>query len=143
MGDTKGWWSLYFPALLLGTAVPGAFLWGASRQERQTPASRLLGSLLSLLILVQFLFLPVNFGYLYLDKTLPRVSELGDKHTLTVGEEAWLVWEGKDSLTYLIREEKTPRRLLTLPKKDVTRMEIIGYDQIFRSLFREGKNLSS
>jgi hypothetical protein len=69
---------------------------------------------------------------------MPRVASLGDQKVLEPGQNAWLVWEGKDSMTYLLRQrrgEKETRALVTLPRSEVKRIEITGYDPILRILF--------
>lgn len=140
VGETAGWWSLYFPGLVAGVIATGGLLWTATIQEMQTGLSRFLIGLLTFLVAVQFLFLPVNYGYLYLDRTLPRVAYLGEKQQLAQGQQAWLVWEGKEGMTYLVRDMRegvNGRSLVTLPKKDVIKTEIIGYDRILCVLFRE------
>jgi hypothetical protein len=140
VGETAGWWSLYFPGLVAVVVATGCLLWAATSQEVQTGLSRLLIGLLSFMVAVQFLFLPVNYGHLYLDTTLPRVGYLGEKQQLAQGQQAWLVWEGKEGMTYLVRqmvEGGNARSLVTLPKKDVAKTEIIGYDRILCVLFRE------
>jgi hypothetical protein len=84
--------------------------------------------------------LPVNYGILIADKTIPKVANLGDQKPLKVGEEAWLVWEGKDGVTYLVRSRqasKEERTLITIPRSDVKETRIIAYDPILRVLFAE------
>jgi len=46
---------------------------------------------------VQMLLLPINFGVLIVDQSLPRVAALGAGRSAR--REAWLVWEGKDGAT--------------------------------------------
>ena len=72
-----------------------------------------------------------------MDKTLPKVRDLGTE-TLRLGQEAWLAWEGEQGFTYLVRD--TPgngakRSLVTLLRKDITRIEIVSYDPILREVF--------
>jgi hypothetical protein len=91
--------------------------------------------LLAFLAAVELLLLPINYGVLIVDKALPRVAAIGDK-PLADGEEAWLVWEGKDGVTFLLRSQESKRRaLLTLPRSEVKRTEILGFDRILPKLF--------
>jgi hypothetical protein len=71
--------------------------------------------------------------------TLPRVATLGGT-TLAEGDEAWLVWEGKVGVTFLVRHPAGDHRvLLTLQQQDVKRMEITGFDKIVATLFGPGR----
>lgn len=92
-------------------------------------------ALLALLAGVQVLLLPINYGVLIVDKSLARVAALGEK-PLEPGDEAWLVWEGKEGTTFLVRNQERKRRaLVTLPRELVKRTEIIGFDRILPMLF--------
>ena len=87
--------------------------------------------MLGWLIVIQFLFLPVTYGVLIVDKTLPRVADLGGVETLKDGQQAWLVWEGKEGVTWLVRNaDGSARQLVTLPLKDVKKTRILGYDAL-------------
>ena len=44
-----------------------------------------------------------------------RVATVGDR-ALVDGEDAWLVWEGKDGVTFLVRTQERKRALVTLPR---------------------------
>jgi len=137
LNDTSGWGSLYFPGLVAGTALTGGLLVVARGREGQTTVGYLLGGLLTFFVAVQLLLLPVNYGYLIVDKTMPRVARIGND-AIKEGQEAWLVWEGKEGVTYLVRDSKNGknrRTLVTLPRKDIKKIEITGYDPILRVLF--------
>lgn len=129
--------SLYFAGIVAGCAVTfGIFL---VLRKRELPAvfSRLLRGLLGFLAAVQFLLLPVNYGILIVDKVMPRVERMGEQK-LNQMQTAWLVWEGKEGMTYLVRtseDNKEQKALVTIPKKDVKETRIIAYDPIFRTLF--------
>jgi len=130
--------SIYFDALVAGCLITAGLLW--SVRGAAQPMGRGAGfarTLLGFLVAVQALLLPVNYGTLMVDKSLPRVAAIGDK-PLADGEEAWLAWEGKDGVTWLVRSRRgtTERRtLVTLPRGDAKRIEIIGYDPILPTLF--------
>jgi hypothetical protein len=126
---------LYFSAIIAACAVPIAIL-VAVRNVPATGAAAFARGLLAFLAAVQVLLLPINYGVLILDKTLPRVAALGQKTPLAAGDEAWLVWEGKDAVTFLVRSEGRHRRsLLTLSRTDVTETEILGFDRILPTIF--------
>ncbi len=125
---------LYFSALVGACAVPIAVL-AALGNTAVLGASAFARALLVFLAAVQVLLLPINYGVLIVDKTLPRVSALGDK-PLAGGDEAWLVWEGKDGVTFLVRKQGGDRRaLLTLARADLKQTEIVGFDRIVPTLF--------
>ena len=84
---------------------------------------------------MQLLLLPINYGVLIGDKSLARVAALGDR-PLAEGEEAWLVWEGKDGVTFLVAAATaTGGALVTLARGDVKKTEIVGFDRILPVLF--------
>ncbi|HZN12066.1 MAG TPA: hypothetical protein VFC61_10325 [Blastocatellia bacterium] len=132
--------ALYFSGLVAGCAAAAGLCWAARARAPQTPRARALTAALAVLAGIQFLLLPVNYGVLIIDKVLPRVADLGGVEALREGQEAWLVWEGKDGVTYLVRGPEG-RRLVTLPQREVKRTQIIGYDAILRRIFLEdGEN---
>jgi hypothetical protein len=129
--------ALFFVGLVASVAVTGGLLIIAGRAAGDAVARGLFW-LLAFLVAVQTLLLPINYGTLIGDKTLARVASLDGATALRPGEEAWLVWESKDDLTYLVRRaagDGPPRSLVTLNRKDVKRVEIVGYDRILAKIF--------
>ncbi len=127
-------------ALLLSVLKSRKQLLERKSNEAQRVAPGFLVAVLGVLVAVQILLLPVNYGILVMDKVLPRVADLGGKEPLQVGQKAWLVWEGNNGVTYLVRgteQNANHRRLVTLSKNDLKRTEIIRYDPILRCLFVE------
>jgi hypothetical protein len=125
---------LYFSALVVMAAIPLAIL-AESRDADPREVGPWTKGLLAFLAAVLLLLLPVNYGMLVVDKTMPRVAAVGDK-PVAPGEDAWLVWEGKDGVTYLMRSSGAHRRsLITLPRTDVKRTEVVGFDHILPTLF--------
>jgi hypothetical protein len=130
--------TLFFVALLLGIGVSALLYFAARRQQEQTVYSRALGYVLVFLLAVEFLLLPVNFGVLIWEPAFARVASLGGKEALKPGQEAWMIWEGKDWTTYLVRPREggiVAPELVSLPNKDRSRIQIACYDQVFRILF--------
>ena len=120
---------LYFSALVVAPAVSCAIL-VAVRDADPRAVSPFAKGLLGFLAAVQILLLPVNYGVLIVDKTLPRVAALGAE-PVADGQQAWLVWEGKDGVTFLVRDAEGGRRsLVTLPRDEAKRTEIVGFDPI-------------
>lgn len=117
----------FFSALLAGVVAVATLLIAAVRAagpERRLTVGR---GLLVVMLMIQVLLLPVNYGVLIVDKWLPQVAAMG-KEPLPEGGAAWLVWEGKDGVTYLLRRTGNRRALVTVPRQDSTRIEIRGYD---------------
>ena len=78
---------LFFSVLVAACALPIATLI-LTRGQPVPPVRR---GVLTFLAAVQVLLLAVNYGYLVVDKTLPRVAAMGDTALLS-GTDAWLVW---------------------------------------------------
>jgi hypothetical protein len=125
---------IYFALLLAACVVPVAILVALRNGVAVDGPTTFAIGLLACLAAVQILLLPINYGVLVVDKTLPRVATVGDR-ALGEGEDAWLVWEGKDGVTFLVRSRERKRALVTLPRADVKRLEILGRDRILPALF--------
>jgi len=130
---------LYFPLLLLGLFTTFIIWWNVNKETSINSEFFWLKKLLSFLIVLQFLFLPINYGALIMDKTIPRVSKpsfLKDKKYKDT--KVWLVWEGKSGMTYLL-DNKDKRTLLTLNKTDIKYSEILCYDNILKIILSKNK----
>ena len=138
LSQDTGLSSLYFPGLMAGTIVTGGLCFLARRTMKPTPVSRLLHDLFVLLVAVQCLLLPINHSILIADKTMPKVANLGNLQDLEQGQEAWLVWDGKEWMTYLVRSKDT-RKLMTIPRNDIKKLTILAYDPIRRLLLAEAE----
>ena len=124
----------YFAGLVALCLLSLALLWPLLRLAQPTPALRGARALLGFLVAVQFLLLPVNYGVLIADKSLPRVAAAGTR-VLAADEAAWLLWEGKEGITFLLRGADGRRSLLTQPRAQVLTVEVIGTDAIMPTLF--------
>lgn len=134
----EGRLALYFSGLVAGTLITGAILLYALRQESApTGLSRSSIWLLGFLFAVEVLFLPVNYGVLISTQSLPRVAEISADKAPLAGSMSWLLWDGKDALTYLVRDPGDQRMLVTVPAKDA-RIRIVAYDNILCVLFCGG-----
>jgi hypothetical protein len=65
---------LYFSALIATTCLLLAILWASRATSASTPMRKLGRSLLGVLVAVQVLLLPVNYGVLVVDKSMPRLA---------------------------------------------------------------------
>jgi hypothetical protein len=139
LAKTDGPMALYFSALLAGVAIPLSMFYILKKQANTNPSALYLTSLLGFLLFVQFLLIPVNYGILVVDKSMPRVTGLDTSRPfLQDNEQAWLVWEGNEGKTFLLRKQhagKDTKSLITVSRKAVKKLEIIGYDRIFEILF--------
>ena len=126
--------SLYFIGLVAGMMLTGGLWWLARRREYQTTWSRGLTTLLATLIVLQCLLLPVNYGVLIVDKAFPRVADLGGTETLSGEQQAWLVWEGDKTVTWLVQRCELSKELVTTLKADVKKTRVLRYDSLERLL---------
>jgi hypothetical protein len=124
--------NLFIVVLLLGVGLTAACLPALGAWETARPFDRALGVLLVVLLGVELLLLPVNYGYLGTRRAMPRVVL---DTPAEAGRQAWLVWEGKDGVTYLVRDPKGGRRLITEEKGKLKRTEMVAYDQVLRMLY--------
>lgn len=126
--------SLYFTGLVGGCLFTGTIALLAFRAKGNH--GRIFDVFLGLLVFlfsVEFLLLPVNYGVLIATQQLPRVMEVSDQ-ALPDNQQAWLVWENKDVLTYLVRGRGDQRMLMTVPRKE-NKIKIVAYEDIFQILF--------
>jgi hypothetical protein len=138
LAQTDGPMALYFSALLAGAAITLGIFYVLKKRPNTTSSALFLTSLLGFLLFVQLLLLPVNYGILVVDKSMPRVTGLEAPGTLAANEQAWLVWEGSESKTFLLRKQQAGtyvKSLIALPHDAVKNLEITGYDRIFGALF--------
>ncbi|HEY6967755.1 MAG TPA: hypothetical protein VJA94_00885 [Candidatus Angelobacter sp.] len=134
-----GYRALYFAGLVAVTLLSILFLFFAAPAASESGKPRLFRGVLVMLIAIEVLLLPINYGVLIASQSLPRVSEIGTA-PLAKGAKAWLVWEASDSLIYLETKPDDERAIISVPKKDVS-IKIVGYDPIFRILFGPDKTL--
>jgi hypothetical protein len=94
----------FFMVLVAATILTTAIWLYARSRVSQTLISRFTTRLLGFCVIVQFLFLPINYGVYVQDRYLPQVADLGDQAPLKPGQRAWLVWEGTHAFTYFVLE---------------------------------------
>jgi hypothetical protein len=137
LAEDDGFINLFFTGIMAGTLLNAAILYFAwnSAGDAGRRRHRMLRSILVFLVSLQFLLLPVNYGMLVVNRTLPRLADLGAPGVLK-GRDAWLVWEGAEWITYLLREPSTGERsLLALPRRETKSIEIKCQDPILRILY--------
>lgn len=144
------WMSIYFSFLVAACGISLLIVWFLRLESFPRGFWAAAKVLFAGLVVVQILLLPINYGVLIVDKVMPRVAALGGT-PLSLGERAWLVWEGRDGITFLVqgadqprnnpRQQSTParrtpapRRLVTLARSDVKRLDILGFDHILPTL---------
>lgn len=127
--------TLYFIALVASCLVTLALLAHLLRLTALTPRQRRGRALLGLLAAIQLLFLPINYGVLIMDKAMARVTAAGTQ-PLAPGETAWLVWEGAETVTFLVRAaDCQQRRLVTHPRAALSALTVVATDPIIPALF--------
>lgn len=129
--------TLFF-MLITGFWVLSCCLYALSLEiTQQTPRTKIFQAIMGFLVMLQFLLLPVNYGSLYVDKTMPKVNNLSSKQGLKAGEQAWLVWEGSKGNTYLVWNKlKKSRVLVLIPKADIKSVEISAYDPLISMIMQ-------
>jgi hypothetical protein len=136
LAEGGGLQSLYFSGLVACVFALVAVLWIANHQPARP--SPIWNGLLGLLLVIQFLLLPVTFGILIADEDVPRVTSLNGKELLKPNEEAWRIWEGSDGVTFFVRtweKDSSKKRLVTMGKKNIERTEISRYDRVLKLLY--------
>lgn len=136
--ENEGHRQLFFCALLAGVMISAGFLLSALSKKEKTSSSDVLTGVLGVLISVQLLFIPINYGTIISSKTMPSVRVISGSQNVAEEREAWLIWEGREGITFLVRngqQLEISRSLVTIPRNDVKRIEITGYDNIMRKLF--------
>jgi hypothetical protein len=125
---------VYFAGLLAGIGLSGLLLIAAYRRSPEA-GTRRLNPLLAVLVAIECLLLPINYGMLIGSPWLSRVAEPTLEKKLPEGSSAWLVWEDKDVLTYFVRDASDARKLVTVPRKD-REITVLCEDPIFQVIFR-------
>ena len=132
--------ALYFAGLVAGTGLTAVICYHCGHRQDHTRSSILLTRILMFLVMTQILLLPVNYGILVVDKKMPRVADVGGQAPLGRKQTAWLIWEGKEGVTFLMRDQtggRDQRRLVSLPRREFTKIEISAYDAILQVLFSD------
>ena len=129
--------ALFFTWLVAGCLISGVVLLAVWKQpaDADGDGAGVLRPLLAFLVAVQWLLLPVNYGYLVVDKSLPRVASLDGSTPLPAGTRAWLVWEGKEGITFLTRKDDGARNLIFVKRDEVKRVDIVANDPIVHALY--------
>jgi len=131
----------YFDFLVAITLFLGVlFFLVAPRMLRGSAFAQLLGLILGGLIAIQVLLLPVNYGLLVSYRKLPKVEISSHAAILREWDDYWLLWEGKkDEAVAFLAMRKTPaccrRTLLLVPRRDVSAITILRYEEIMPILF--------
>jgi hypothetical protein len=136
--------SLYFSGLIGGVIISVLLFLALRKQQIQNTFTKFLKGLFLFLISVQILMIPVNFGVLVVDKSMPRVRDISKTRTLQDEEQAWLIWEGKEGATFLVlrkKEGKDFKTLVTFPRSEIGKIEISTYDSILQVLFSDKRLL--
>ncbi|HSS49368.1 MAG TPA: hypothetical protein VLX28_10510, partial [Thermoanaerobaculia bacterium] len=97
----KAFRAFFFAGLLVLVGVTAWLRLAAGHSPGHGPSTRLGLVLLTLLLGVEVVFLPINYGILTAGNSLPRVIHLGDDRAFA-GRPAWLVWEDQEGLTLLL-----------------------------------------
>lgn len=129
--------AVFFAGLTGAALITAGFYAAARSMPSQGFAGKALEVLLALLLAVQVLLLPVNYSYFVANKSFPRVPAIGGEK-LEVGRTAWLVWETDKAATFLVGSQTNlyeDRALVTVPAKEIEKIQITAYDPLLQVLF--------
>ncbi len=121
--------NLYFTGLIAGVAVTAACALTTFRWTSLPVFDRLTRGVLVTLLGIELLLLPVNYGYLTVRRSLPRLAAAATA-------QRWLVWEGKEGVTHLERNAAGERRLVTVPRETIKQTDIVAYDPVLAIIYK-------
>jgi hypothetical protein len=121
--------TLFFIAILMCAVLVCMPLIAAWRLPISGRALKALFGLAVLLAAITVLLVPVNFGVLVMPYSMGRVAAVG-KTPIPAGQRAWLLWEGKDWMTYFVLADGN-RKVVAVPAKEIDRIEVSGNDSLF------------
>jgi len=125
--------TIFFLALLL---CGGAVSWPVIAVSRLPLHSRGLKALFgtsALMAALTVLLIPVNFGMVVMPYNMERTAAIG-KVPLAAGQQAWLLWEGKEWMTYFVKSAGGVS-IVVVPVKEIDRIEVKGSDSLFDVLY--------
>jgi len=125
--------ALFFLEMVLCAAAVSAPAIAAARLPLGTVGLKALFAAAAALALIAVLLIPVNFGVVVMPYSMERTAAIG-KAPLAAGQKAWLLWEGKEWMTYLV-QSGAGRSLVAVPVKDIDRIEVNGNDSLFDVLY--------
>jgi hypothetical protein len=125
--------SLFFLGMVLCAALVTVPVILAARLPRQTPALKALFATATALAVIAVLLIPVNFGVVVMPYSMERAAAIG-KTPLATGQKAWLLWEGKEWMTYFV-QSGARHSLISVPLKEIDRIEVSGSDSLFDVLY--------
>jgi hypothetical protein len=139
--DITGERTLFFAGLLLAVGFCAGCWIDGQRRPIEDSLTRGLYHVLIFLVFVQALLIPANHGILVADKTIPRVEVPEGIDDPEKSKIAWLIWEGKESITFLVWDVKSTsppqRALTTLLRREVKAVTVKDYDHCYRVLCTE------
>ena len=125
--------TLFFLGLTVCAMAVCAPVIAASRLPLETWGLKVLFGAAVLLATITVLLVPVNFGVVVMPYSMGRVEAMG-KVPIPAGQRAWLLWEGKEWMTYFL-ESGGRRKLVAVPTKEIDRIEVNGSDSLFDIMY--------
>jgi hypothetical protein len=123
----------FFAELLLYAAVVCWPVIAASRLPLPSGGLKTLFAAASVLAVLTVLLVPVNFGLVVMPYQMARTVGTG-KTPLAPGQQAWLLWEGKEWMNFLTRSAAGVS-VVAIPVKEIDRIEVKGSDSLFDVLY--------
>jgi ABC-type proline/glycine betaine transport system permease subunit len=119
--------ALFYCLIVLHTAFVAVCTWAAYAHKG---SARAFAVVLTMFLVLQASMLPVVHGVFSAVQSVPRLDATQQK--ALASKNAWLLWEGKESYILLVGklESLDGRELVTILKKDLAVLRIVGYDQV-------------
>jgi len=121
--------SWFFIGIVSLAAVVCGLVFRASRLKIDTAGLRLLFGVAVVLAVLCVLLVPVNFGAVLMPYSMGRTTHVG-KATVEPGRSAWMLWEGKEWITYYVKSGVS-NSVVAVPVKEIDRIEVSGSDSLF------------
>lgn len=121
--------TFFFIELLLSGAAVCWPVIAASRLPLDSHGLKALFSTAAILAVLTVLLIPVNFGMVLMPYSMQRTTAIG-KAPLAAGQQGWLLWEGKEWMTYFVKSSGGVS-VVAVPVKEIDRIEVKGSDSLF------------
>ena len=125
--------TFFFIELLLCAAAVCWPVIAASRLPLDSRGLKALFGTAAVLAVLTVLLIPVNFGMVVMPYSMQRTTSIG-KAPLAAGQQGWLLFEGKEWMTYFV---KSPAgvSVVAVPVKEIDKIEVKGSDSLFDVLY--------
>ena len=125
--------TFFFIELLLCAAAVCWPVIAASRLPLESRGMKALFGTAAVLAVLTVLLIPVNFGMVVMPYSMQRTTAIG-KAPLAAGQQGWLLFEGKEWMTYFVKSSAGVS-VVAVPVKEIDKIEVKGSDSLFDVLY--------